>query len=198
MRLLKIHRQKIFIFVIFLKLMERSVPTEPSGISYEWETEPDRESFNRIMVESFVHCYKDIPKNVLKVDSELREWLSKHFSDSFLDELKKNGHICRLITAKADRMPAGYALFDISQSPKLIYISELAVDPSFQRRGIGKGLVFSILKFFPEAEKIVLITRKANTQARFFYPSIGFQPSNYIHDGYDPELYTGFEYINLR
>jgi len=169
-----------------------------NGVSYEWEFEPDRDSFKRIMVESFYHCYKDLTKDVLKVNSDLKEWLSQHFSDEFIDGLKNPESPFRLLAAKVDRIPAGYAIFDVSRYPDLVYISELSVDPAFQRRGIGKQLVFSILKPLPQTVRLVLITRKANFQACAFYPSIGFKYSDYIHEGYDPELYIGFEYKNKK
>ncbi len=162
-------------------------------ITYEWEREPDREAFKRIMFDSFANCYKDIPKEVLRV-SNVEEWLSNHFSDEFLEGLKKDECVYRLVTAKLDGKPAGYALFDLSHCPEFIYISEMAVDPAYQRKGIGRGLVFSVLKWFPKIEKIVLITRKVNTQARQFYSSLGFQSTDYMENGYDPELYIGYDY----
>src|SRR5579872_329318 len=98
-----------------------------NNITYEWETEPDRDAFQRIMVGSFFNCYKDIPKEVLKVEADLKEWLSGHFSDGFFEMLKEDKNL-RLVAAKVDRVPVGYALFDLGQCPQQIYISEMAVD----------------------------------------------------------------------
>ena len=170
------------------------------GTFYEWETKPDLEAFNRVSVEAFYQCYREIPLSAFGFDdsADLKEEILKMQRD--IDEvaigLQEPGSQLRLLTAKRDEAPVGYVMFDMTLYPEQVYISELAVDPTFQRQGIGTQLVFSILEQLSDIKKLVLITRKVNFQACAFYPAIEFESSDYMHEGYNPELFTGFEYIN--
>ena len=164
------------------------------GVEYRWQKEPDRESFRRIMFESFLFCYRDLTQADLQIDTDKKTWLSSCFSDEFLDQLKLPNSPYRLLAALKESAPVGYALFDLSLYPHQVYLSELAVDLRFQGKGIGKQLVFAPLQSLPDTKKIVLITRKANAQAKAFYKAIGFSPSSFIEKGYSPDLYTGYEY----
>ncbi|MES2273958.1 MAG: GNAT family N-acetyltransferase [Chlamydiota bacterium] len=170
---------------------------EINRISYEWEAFPDRDDFKRIFVDAFYQCYKEIPLDVLKLPAsiDVKEWLES-FVDDTLDNLKKPESQLLLLSAKKNGIPAAYAVFDMNHFPDYVYLGELSVDPVFQHQGIGKQLVYAIVEQFPETKKIVLVTRKANFQACAFYPAIGFESSEYMQQGYNPELYTGFEYEN--
>ena len=129
----------------------------------------------------------------------LRGSLEKWTSD-YIEDLSKNLEqpdcSLQIVTARKGEIPVGFAIFEMKTYPTSVYLSELIVDPNFQRMGIGKNLVFSVLRRLPELEKIVLVTRKVNFQANAFYPAIGFTSSNYTHVGYDPEVYGSFEFIN--
>ena len=176
------------------------------GITYEWNNSLDEEAFKKISVEAVCQCYKDIPAEELlsgsfKIDESigLKGSLEK-WTDDYIQELSKNLEqpdcSLQIVTAKKEDIPVGFAIFEMKTYPTSVYLSELLVDPNSQRNGIGKNLVFSVLRRFPELEKIVLVTRKANFQATAFYPAIGFASSDYIHLGYDPEIYESFEFIN--
>ncbi len=171
------------------------------GITYEWKNCLDKESFKRISVEAVYECYKEIPAEELRMDESvgLKESLER-WTDDFMQELSKTLEqpecSIQIVTAKKEEISVGFAIFEMKTYPASVYLAELVVDSNFQRQGIGKNLVFSVLKRFPEVGKIVLVTRKANFQASAFYPAIGFISSAYMHPGYDPEIYEGFEFMN--
>ncbi len=178
------------------------------GVTYEWKNSLDEEAFKRVSVEAVYQCYKDIPEEELlsgsfKIDESmgLKGSLEK-WTDDYIQELSKNLEqsdcSLQIVTAWKEAIPVGFAIFEMKAYPASVYLSELIVDPNSQRNGIGKNLVFSVLGRFPELEKIVLVTRKANFQATAFYPAIGFVGSDYIHLGYDPEIYKSFEFINSK
>lgn len=176
------------------------------GVTYEWKNSLDEEAFKRISVEAVYQCYKDIPTEELlagsfKIDESigLKGSLEK-WTDDYIQELSQNleqpNCSLQIVTAWKEEIPVGFAIFEMKTYPTSVYLSELLVDPNSQRNSVGKNLVFSVLRRFPELEKIVLVTRKANFQATAFYPAIGFASSDYMHLGYDPEIYKSFEFIN--
>lgn len=86
----------------------------------------------------------------------------------------------------------GFALFEPWQD-KAYYLAEMAVARDYQKKGIGKKLVFSIFEKDLDANKIVLVTAKNNVQAQNFYKAIGFEQSDFTHPSY-PERFVGYEY----
>lgn len=189
--------------MIFLSLIlfVGTINLDAGEIAYELGNQLDKESFRRISIEAMYECYKQIPANELSLDESmgLKESLER-WTDDFIENFSKNLELpnCsfQLATAKKEGVSIGFAIFEMEGYPNSVYLSELVVDPHFQRQGVGRNLVFSILKKFSETEKIVLITRKANFQACAFYPAIGFVDSDYMHPGYDPRVYKGFEFKN--
>lgn len=169
-----------------------------SGINYQWEQSPDPVAFKRIVTESVYDCYRQIPRSILQIDSnvDIKSWIAQSWGE-ILESLKIPENNLHLLTAKKESTPVGYAVFDMSCYPEFIYISELAVDPFFQRQGIAKRLVHSIRKQLPDMQKYVAITRRANFQACGFYKALGFKESNYMREGYDRTLFIGLE-LDLR
>jgi ribosomal protein S18 acetylase RimI-like enzyme len=85
----------------------------------------------------------------------------------------------------------GFAIFE-KWGGQNYYLAEMAVLPEYQRRGIGKQLVFSIFDKDQAAEKILLVTEKSNTWSQSFYEKIGFKHSSFQHPDY-PENFIGYE-----
>lgn len=58
-----------------------------------------------------------------------------------------------------------------------IYVSQLAVQPDAQKKGVGKVLVFSVLNHYPQVKKIYLTTlaHPLNHNAKAFFEHIGFK-----------------------
>ena len=72
-----------------------------------------------------------------------------------------------------------------------LYITSIAVDPTHQRKGLGKFLMLDLIKRSNSLRKkeLYLEVKKTNKPARAFYKSIGFKiagnRSNFYKDGSD-------------
>ena len=93
-----------------------------------------------------------------------------------------------------DRM-IGFAIFEKWEGQNY-YLAEMAILPEYQRQGIGKKLVFSILNRDDKAEKILLVTEKGNTSAQAFYEKIGFRRSHFRHPEYTE--FMGYEFSRIE
>ena len=164
------------------------------SISYEWEAEPDFYQCKKVFMEAFIKCYDPIPLEVLRKHSraEMIQWLSDVYDEIYTDYQNKGANH-RWLSAKIDGNAVGCLLIDLEKFPEEVYLAEMAVDPEHQRKGIATSLISSLLDQLPETKRFVVITRKANEEAKALYHALGFIDSPYIHEGYSPELYCGFE-----
>ncbi len=74
------------------------------------------------------------------------------------------------------------------------------VSPEYQRKDVGKHLVFSIRsdELFPNLQAINLLIRKVNTQGYLFYRKLGFFEFDYHRDNFvDTSLLTGLRWVKF-
>jgi ribosomal protein S18 acetylase RimI-like enzyme len=164
---------------------------EQEGISYEWEITPSFAEAKTATTNAILTAYDPIPLEVLGLSSraELIQYISDDFDKIYADT-QKGGSLLRWLMAKDQGAVVGYLLIDLKKFPEEIYLAEMVVDPSHQRRGIASAMVSSL---FGKCKKLVVITRKANDAAKGLYRTLGFTESSYMHEGYSEELYCGFE-----
>jgi ribosomal protein S18 acetylase RimI-like enzyme len=183
---------------------EHSFPTRRSSdlfqvgsIAYEWEEKPDFYDCKRVFVEAFTKCYDSIPLDVLHQPSRsmMVQWLGDAF-DGFYTTFEKGESDLYWLVAKENKEVTGFLVINLDKLPEEIYLAQMAIDPSYQRLGIATNLVKCLLDQFPEAKRLVVITRIANEEAKNFYQAMGFVKSDYMHEGYSREFFTGFEYKN--
>ena len=124
-----------------------------------------------------------------KQDANALFQLEQKVFDSFNSPLSKRSfyyHIGKnlLLIAKKEKNVAGYIL--ILTSFKCPRIYSIAVDPNFERQGIGKKLLEKALK---RNNCLRLEVRKDNEKAIRLYEKIGFEiigeKLNYYDDGCD-------------
>ncbi len=120
---------------------------------------------------------------------ESSENLSKYFDEKISPRLEKD-HLIHSVFDQ-DKM-VGFVIFE-KWERKSYYLAEMAVLPEYQGEGIGKQLVFSIFDKDPSAEKILLLTEKANPWAQSFYEKIGFKRCSFEHPNY-PIGFMGYEF----
>ncbi len=98
-----------------------------------------------------------------------------------------------LVTAKKSSEIVGFVIFE-ERKPREVYVTPLVIHPSMQKTGLGKELIFSILKRMPDLKKMSLITMRSNANAIGFYKHNGFKEFNDKDDhGYKPGELISFE-----
>ncbi len=168
---------------------------QKNGIIYVWEQDPNCFEFKKVYLDAFVKCYDQVPLSVLRKSSreEMGQWLADAFEEFYVDSKSSKNNLW--LSAKADGKVVGFLVINVAKYPEEIYLAQLAIDPAYQRRGIGSSMIRGLFDQFSECDKFVVITRCANEEAKGLYNALGFTPSSYMHEGYSRELYTGFEYI---
>ncbi len=150
----------------------------------------DLNECSKIFTDSFLHAYKDFTSQLLGVQDK-RLFLEEDFLHASHDfQMGKQ----KIIVAKIENKIIGLAGFKEAEKPGQIYITLLTVAPAHWKEGIGKQLVFSAFDIFENVKELVVITRKVNEGARNFYLKLGFNASPYMHPGYSPEKYIGYEW----
>jgi ribosomal protein S18 acetylase RimI-like enzyme len=143
-----------------------------------------------IFINAFSKAYEDFTPEQLGVKDKLL-FLKEAFADVY-DDLQMG--LQKLLVAKIEEKVVGFVGFKKTEKPHQIYISQLAVDPEHSRKGIGTHLVFSVFDHFEDTENLVVIPRRINLIAKQFYSKLGFVESSYMHPGYSPQKYVGYEW----
>lgn len=75
-----------------------------------------------------------------------------------------------------------------------IYVRQFYVLPSFQRHGIGRIAMSTLLKDLnPSAQHIYIATRRINEGAKTLYEGLGFEERSEALHGLSPEKYISYE-----
>lgn len=144
-----------------------------------------------IFIEAFSKAYEEFTAQQLGVKDKL-VFLREAFADVY-DDVTLG--LQKLMVAKIEGKVVGFVGFKPTEQLYQIYISQLAVHPLYWQQGIGRWLVFSVFDIFDEVESLVVIPRRINAVARNFYQKLGFEQSSYMHPGYNPERYIGYEWM---
>ena len=160
----------------------------------------DLEKSCDILVKSFMHAYEDVPLIELSTEFKSTGDVRRFYQNYFKEELEhfKHGNLY-WIQAFVNGTLAGWATFELETNEvDAAYMNLLIVSPEFQRKGVGKHLVFSIRseELFPNIRAINLLIRKVNTQGYLFYRKLGFFEFDYHRDNFvDTSLLTGLRWI---
>jgi ribosomal protein S18 acetylase RimI-like enzyme len=161
--------------------------------------EIDLNKSQEILVKSFMTAYEDVPLIELnpefKSTGDVRRFYEHYFFEEF--EHFKQGKLF-WIQAFLNEELVGWATFELEPTEtNAAYMNLLAVDPKYQRMGIGKHLTFSIRsdELFPQIQAINLLIRKVNTEGYKFYYRLGFVDYDYHRDNFvDTSLLTGLRW----
>jgi len=95
-----------------------------------------------------------------------------------VDDLERINKMCEnadlIVTARLDGKLIGIAR-SVTDFVYCTYISDLAVDEKYQRKGIGKKLIEETKKLTPQA-KLILLSAPAAVE---YYPKIGMKKHNH-------------------
>jgi ribosomal protein S18 acetylase RimI-like enzyme len=184
----------IVLFLISLQLVHSSEFTNKEGdlVQIDLCQMNDLKACEEIFITAFSKAYENFTPEQLGVKDKML-FLKEAFADVY-DDLSSGSQ--KLVIAKCKGQIVGFAGFKETEKPGEIYISQLAVDPAQWHQGIGTRLVFSVKEHFNEIKSLVVIPRKINFIAQKFYQKLGFVESSYMHPGYNPERYIGYEWTS--
>lgn len=189
-------RKFIFLLIAFLLFTQVTYSSEfVNKSSLFVHLEPcqvaDLPECEAIFIQAFTRAYEEFTPEQLGVKDKI-VFLREAFADVYDDVCQG---LQKLTLAKIEGKIVGFVGFKPTETPHQIYISQLAVAPQYWQQGIGRCLVFSAFDLFDDVESLVVIPRKINEVARCFYHELGFVESAYMHPGYNPERYIGYEWI---
>lgn len=148
-------------------------------IQYAWKGTSDMQVLHDLFLKSFLQNYQKLglTKKDLGTDD-----ITKVLNDYWDEEVAslKSNHV-HWIVAKSDGKVVGYASFNMEDAPQEVYIQLLCVDPAYQKQGIGKKLLYSILQQDQTIKKLSLVTRRVNSSAIAFYQRLGFKENPSIN-----------------
>ncbi len=180
----------IFVFYCMGVYPMEFVNKSGSKILIEKCEQKDLESCYKMAFHAVSQAYSHLTPQDLGVEdmTALLKQVATEIDENF------QGGFEQFMVAKKEGEVVGLIGFKATETPHQIYIARLVVDQLFTREGIGKALVFSAFDIYENVEELVVITRKINESARQFYKRLGFKASSYMHGGYSPEKYTGYEW----
>lgn len=189
-------KKLFFLFLVFFSPLEIISSIEfidKSGENTLLEDcqENDLVHCKEIFVQAFLKAYEELTPEQLGVEDKFL-FLQDAFSDVY-DDVHQG--LQKIVVARQNGTIMGFVGFKKTEKPHQIYISQLAVLPQYWQRGLGTQLVFSALRLYDDVESLVVIPRKINHIAKQFYTKLGFVESSYMHPGYNPERYVGYEWV---
>ena len=93
--------------------------------------------------------------------------------------------------ATMDDALVGWILFCKDQQRAIMDI--ICISPEYQRKGLGKKLIFSFRECWSEVTNLAVLTRKINAFSPLFYESLGFRKTNFMLPEYNPADVQGYE-----
>lgn len=152
---------------------------------------------------SFNDFYKQIEiKFNLKSNKSLAEWLDETFN-SEQEAILSGQYRCFILsnTANQQWMEKIVGFLTVKEEKQgSIYIAQVAIRLDNKRRGFGAQLLKHLRDIYPPNTYYWGLCRRANRPALQFYLKHG---ATFMKDddvamkyGYDPTLYTGFEFVD--
>lgn len=161
-----------------------------SQYQYRWVEKGELANEREVFLCAFTQLYKGIPLTVLGV-KDLNAFLQEAFDDE-VKALNDPHEGVFLVEAHTKDTVVGFLTCN-KETSDTIYVRQMAVSPSFWRKGVGRALIQRMKERFSNVKKIVLVTRRINDLSCKFYEGLGFTQASYVHQGLDPKKYVGYE-----
>lgn len=156
----------------------------------------------KLFIRSFIDCYnKFTPEQLYLKDTPnyLESFLKEVFEDERADFINnRRGTTFVVARDLSNGSVIGFVGIDKSShhGQDVLYIRQLAVEPSCNKQGIGKALVLSTAAHLIDAypAQLTVGTRHINTNAIAFYEHLGFIKTNIteVHHELPGFKYQGF------
>ncbi len=138
----------------------------------------------------FTELYKDFSADELGVEDK-EAFLTKAFANVKKDFAEFR---CVLLSVKKDGRVIGFIGFKPTENEKEIFITQMVLDTDYWDRGIERQMCLSICKLHDDTKRIVCVFRRINSVYKEWFTNMGFTECDYMHPGYDPQYYVGYEY----
>ncbi len=112
-----------------------------------------------------------------------------HWQMRIDDFQEANRHACWFTVAEIDDQIVGYQLS--TRYADAIHLARLATLPEFQRRGVGRALVTSLIRKFPR-HPITVNTQETNHASQYLYARLGFQNQRWETPVWNLELLDNY------
>jgi len=153
-----------------------------------WYTGEMLKEEEQIFVEAFSKTYEHLSPQELGTNDLIAGLRATMRNEYKLAHEQREGYY--LVTVRYQNRAIGFASFNRMENPRHIYVRLLAITPSWWHRGLGKQLLFAVLRMAPDAQKLCLSVRKANKNACQFYQALGFKESSIVHGPWElPSFY---------
>lgn len=158
---------------------------------FEWDRKEDFQEAAQIFADSFLRTYREFLPQQLGVD-DIETFLMETIEDELLLKEEHPDTIHWLI-AKDEGEVVGLLIIELDKYPE-VYGRQMAIAPNYLWSGVGTQLANVALENLPEASRFVAITRVVNQVSARFFESLGLTRVEFMHEGYDPNKYVGYEY----
>jgi ribosomal protein S18 acetylase RimI-like enzyme len=168
------------------------VDKQGNRIDCEWCDQSSLEKVRSVYIQGFLgHDFLEIedPNQAKRAIDAV--WTRRIVG--YIPKFSKKPPEAFLVTAKKGSEIVGFVIFEMRKFQE-VYVTPLVIHPSMQKTGLGKELIFAILKKMPNLKRMSLITMRSNTNAVCFYNHIGFKEFEDNDDhGYKPGELVSFE-----
>jgi len=153
-----------------------------------------------LFVRAFSEAYQNLTVEDLCIKKPKEAWLNDAFDGDkeLFEATESNVHCLRAVipavNEETDETTVGFLLFE-EIGNDAVYLCQMAVDPDMWGRGIGRQLVMAVLDVLPETKELTLVTRKNNSIGIAFYTALGFEKTDFTHEGLNPDLYQGMKLV---
>ena len=123
---------------------------------------------------------RDMPE-VLDIENQSFEF--PWSEEDFIRCLRQRN--CIGMVAEHDERVVGFMIYELHKNR--LHILNFAVDPSFQRRGVGDQMVGKLISKLSHGRRnrILLEVRETNLSAQLFFRNVGFRAVSVLRDFYD-------------
>jgi ribosomal protein S18 acetylase RimI-like enzyme len=134
---------------------------------------------NKGLKKLYQSCFRELPYNEYLPDKEVDDIFEQYVNDGILRIVYPNSNPNEIIAVCAS-LPLGVKkkIYDFlhphGYGEEYIYIADVAIAPSYRRRGIGKKLLKELMEATPD-RKFILRTHEANNKGKKLYEQMGFK-----------------------
>ena len=131
---------------------------------------------------------RDMP-SVLAIENECFEF--PWSEEEFIRCLRQRNCI-GMVAKLPDEQIIGYMVYLLE--PKRLDVLSLAVDPAFQRRGVGRAMIEKLMGKLSEQRRnrLTVMVRESNLNAQLFCRAVGMQCKEIVREAYSANDEDGY------